>query len=48
MSLSTNNSHGIVLPEELGELVIAAAATASVAMRASTVTTTGSRDYRVP
>ena len=48
MSLSTTNSHGIVLPEELGELVIAAAATASVALRASTVTTTQSRDYRVP
>lgn len=48
MTLNTTNSHGIIVPEELGDLVIAAAARASVAMRASTVVTTGSRDYRVP
>lgn len=48
MSMSTNNSHGIVVPEMLGELVIAAAARGSIAMRASTVVTTPSRDYRVP
>jgi HK97 family phage major capsid protein len=48
MTLNTTNSHGIVVPEELGDLVIAAAARASVAMRASTVVTSASRDYRVP
>lgn len=48
MSLTTSNAHGIVVPEQLGDLVIAAAARASVALRASTVVTTASRDYRVP
>lgn len=48
MTLNTNNSHGIVVPDDLGELVIAAAARASVAMRASSVVTTASREYRVP
>jgi len=48
MSLNTTNSHGIVVPETLGDLVIAAAARASVAMRASTVVTTPTKEYRVP
>ncbi|MGA5540787.1 phage major capsid protein [Mycobacterium sp. NPDC051198] len=48
MSLTTSNSHGIVVPETLGELVIAAAARASVALRASTVVVTPTREYRVP
>lgn len=48
MTLTTSNSHGIVVPDELGDLVIAAAARASVALRASTVVTTASREYRVP
>jgi HK97 family phage major capsid protein len=48
MSMSTSNSHGIIVPETLGELILAAAARGSIAMRASTVVTTPSRDYRVP
>jgi HK97 family phage major capsid protein len=48
MTLTTSNSHGIVVPDELGDLVIAAAARASIALRASTVVTTASREYRVP
>ncbi len=48
MSLTTANSHGIVVPETLGDLVIAAAARASVALRASTVVTTPTKEYRVP
>lgn len=48
MSLTTSSAHGIVVPETLGELVIAAAARASVAMRASTVVTTPTKEYRVP
>lgn len=48
MSLSTSNSHGLVVPDELGDLVIAAAVRASVAMRVSNVITTASREYRVP
>lgn len=48
MSMNTTNSHGIVVPETLGDLVIAAAVRASVALRASTVVTTGTREYRVP
>lgn len=48
MTLTTTNSHGIVVPDDLGDLVIAAAARASIALRASTVVTTASREYRVP
>jgi HK97 family phage major capsid protein len=48
MSLTTTSAHGIVVPETLGELVIAAAARASVAMRASTVVTAPTKEYRVP
>jgi HK97 family phage major capsid protein len=48
MSLNTTNSHGIVVPETLGDLVIAALARASVALRASTVVVTPTKTYRVP
>ena len=48
MSLTTTNSGGIVVPETLGDLVIAAAARASVAMRASSVVVTPTKEYRVP
>jgi HK97 family phage major capsid protein len=48
MSLTTTNAGSIVVPETLSVLVIAAAARASVAMRASTVVTTPTKDYRVP
>lgn len=48
MSLTTSTAHGIVVPETLGDLVIAAAARASIAMRCSTIVTTPSREYRVP
>jgi HK97 family phage major capsid protein len=48
MSLTTTSAHGIVVPETLGDLVIAAAARASVIMRASTVVVTPTKEYRVP
>lgn len=48
MSLNTTNSHGIVVPETLGDLVIAAAVRASIVMRASTVVVTPTKEYRVP
>lgn len=48
MSLTTTGAHGIVIPETLGDLILAAAARASIALRVSNVATTPTKEFRVP